>query len=509
MPKKTAGFVVLFTIAFVPACVDAGHVHEERMASLALVRGERLEARRILHQHDATIAVPTTLTLADAVRIATLNNRDYEFQRETIYLDALGLEVTRHSFKDPIFAAQLSYFISGTRPGPSFNTGAASVGASQMLPTGGSIGASGQASVSEASSGFPNPTSSVSGGAQITQPLLRGIAPYAFEPLTQAERDTLYAARDFELFRQKFAIDVLTSYYGLVSEKQHVQNARESMEALEFVAKKARAFFDVDRTTKIDMLRAEQAFLTAKNGLIDEEETYKLAIDRFKVFLGVPTSVEFGIPDHAEPDFVPVEMDIETAVETALERRLDLLTAQDRVEDAERQVSVAGNALLPSLTASASYTISSDAGLRASELTFRNDAYQAGLTLAIPLERTSERRNYRAALVGVDQARRALELAEANTVVEVRDSLRSLRSQDDKIKIQGEIIKTESARVKYAEIRYQAGEIDSRDLTEANQNLLAAENSLIDGIVAYEISRLTLLKELGKLVVTEEGAIGQ
>lgn len=504
-------FAVVVVLSSVGACADRTDVRRDRAEALDRARAGRAEARRELAAHDGEIAVPTTLTLSEAVRIATLHNRDYESQREQIYLDGLSLGLTRHLFRDPIFSGQLAYTFAGTRHGPYSNTGSTRIGTNWLLPTGATVTATGDASVSQASSGQTNPTVTLSGTTSITQPLLRGVAPYAFEPLTQAERDFVYEVKDFELFRQSFAIDVLARYYQLVSQKQRVENARRSVEALEFVARRAKAFFEVDRTSKIDMLRAEQAHLRARNGLIDEEQSFKLARDRFKVFLGIPTSSVFEIPDDAAPEFIPVDLDLDTAVHTALERRLDLQNVQMRLEDANRKVGVARNALLPGLNATGTYTIASDPspGSNRFHLGFRDDSYEAGLVLDLPLERTAERRNYRASIVQVDRARRALEQAEDSVIVEVRDSLRRLRQQTEQINIQRAIIETENARVKYSAIRYQAGEIDSRDLTEARQSLLDAENSLIQNIVAYEIQRLTLLRQIGRLVVTDEGAIGE
>src|SRR5205807_1911690 len=121
----------------------------------------------------------------------------------------------------------------------------------QLLPTGGTVVLSGNASVTQQSSGLPGSQWTTGGGVTVSQPLMRGIAPYGFEPLTQGERDTLYAVRDFELFRQDFAIRVVSGYYNLVNQKIRVANARRSVEGLEFVARRARAFFDTDRLNKI------------------------------------------------------------------------------------------------------------------------------------------------------------------------------------------------------------------------------------------------------------------
>src|SRR5262249_16863677 len=152
--------------------------------------------------------------------------------------------------------------------------------------------------------------------------------------------------REFELFRRRFAITVVEDYYHLIGQKQRVANARNNADVLGFDARRAAALFDVDRSTKIDKLRADQAWLAANNALIDEEQSYKLLLDRFKTnTLGLPTSRELSIPDDATPSFTPVALEVSAAVASALELRLDLKTAQDRVEDAERALSHAKNGL--------------------------------------------------------------------------------------------------------------------------------------------------------------------
>jgi outer membrane protein TolC len=417
----------------------------------------------------------------------------------------------RHNLKDPIFSGQLAYLFNGTRHGPTVNQGVATLGVSQVLPTGGTVTVSGNAGVTQQSSGLPGNQLNAGGSVSVSQPLLRGVAPYAFEPLTQSERDVVYALRDFELFRQSFAIEVVSRYYGLVQQKQRVASTKRSADALEWIARRAQAFFNVgrDQVNKIEKLRADQAYLRAKNGVIDETQGLKLALDRYKVFLGISVASEFDVPENALPGFVPVTLDLDSAVKAALESRLDIRSARDRVEDAERQLSVSENHLLPDLLLTGGYGIQNDPPplSRGAELGFRNDNYFAGVTLNLPLERTAERNNYRAALIKVDQARRALRDAEDNLIVDVRDSLRTLRQKEESIKIQKEIIDTENARAKYSEIQYQAGEIGTRDRTEARESLLSAENDHYQAIVSYEVQRLTLLRQIGKLVVDEEGNI--
>ena len=58
-----------------------------------------------------------------------------------------------------------------------------------------------------------------------------------------------------------------------------------------------------------------------------------------------------------------------------------------------------------------------------------------------------------------------------------------------------------------SQLRFEQGngQVDNRDVTEANDQLLEAKNRLIDERVNYEISRLQLLKDLGILFIDEKG----
>ena len=59
--------------------------------------------------------------------------------------------------------------------------------------------------------------------------------------------------------------------------------------------------------------------------------------------------------------------------------------------------------------------------------------------------------------------------------------------------------------MRIARIRFEAGEISNRDVVEAEEALLEAQNSLISAKVDYEIQRLQLLSDLGILFIDEQG----
>ena len=54
-------------------------------------------------------------------------------------------------------------------------------------------------------------------------------------------------------------------------------------------------------------------------------------------------------------------------------------------------------------------------------------------------------------------------------------------------------------------MQFERGDLPNRDVVEAQQSLLEAQNSLVGEQVAYEIARLGLLRDLGILFIDEKG----
>jgi hypothetical protein len=159
-----------------------------------------------LHSHDH----PFLVTLEQCVELGLINSREYQTRREELYLAALPVTVERFAFSSQLFFAEQIIRTRAGRQAPggfannwTFNTTA---GVSKLFSTGAllllrfanqtvyNLGNTPSTSVSTLSLDF-------------IQPLLRGGGrAVTLEPLTQAERNLLYAVRDFAKFRQEFYV---------------------------------------------------------------------------------------------------------------------------------------------------------------------------------------------------------------------------------------------------------------------------------------------------------------
>ena len=377
--------------------------------------------------------------------------------------------------------------------------------ASQVLPTGGTV----TASASAEGTLDRNAGSTFGAGTNLSgtfrQPLLRGAGYEAsHESLTQADRDVVYAVRDFARFREQFLLDVTRRFYDILSQKTVLRNTEERHAAVEYQVRRARALFDIGRQDKIEVLRAENDLLRVQNDLVNARDSLNLSVDEFKVFLGLPTSVKFEVADE-EPRFLKVDVALDSAVAAALANRFDLANAREQLEDVERALRIAKRNLLPDLSLQATYAASSPSSTDLLGQAYRSQSNSLGLFLELPLQRTLERNAFRSAQISLERERRAFEEFRDGIVVEVRETLRRLRQAAVGLEIQENIIRVEQKRYEKAFIDFEAGRIGNRDLLEAQQSLTDAKNDRVRRVVEYELARINLERAMGTLDVEPDG----
>ena len=497
------------------ADVEGERISGEKLAQVEQFRSQELidpkNTTATRHPTESPVEVPEVLDLQSALVIATKLNRSYKGQRESLFLSALDLGVTRRDFLRPVFSGSASFNASDGNDQDYQEVTGLSIGGSPLLFTGARVSLDASSSlVHTVDPVLPNQSTAGSVSISVSQPLIRGAGhDIAFEALTQAERNLLYQARDFELYRQNFFIRITEQYYGLISQEKQLANTRENIVGQSFAWEQAKALFRLGRGSSLDVFRAEQAYLEAQNSALNSEQAFQFTLDSFKIELGLPIDVEFSLQKEF-PEVTTFQMDLEDALVAALNNRLDLRTTRDRIEDSERRLAIAENSLLPSLDLSLSYSSAADSTVGFSDLAIDDSTdYSVGLVMEIPLDRKSQRNSFRSAEIALEQARRDLESREDGIILEVRDSLRSLEQRRIQIELGKRKILSVTFTVEKSEIEQLRGTGTNRDVVEAKNSLTDAKNDQLDRIVAHEVQLLKLQNQIGLLFVDEEGTVSE
>ncbi len=489
---------------------------------------------------------PLKLSLVDVLQVGARNSPEYQSQKERVFQAALSLDLTRNSFRN-IFTAQASSQLSADTTGDGTVTSVTSngsAGLTRSLKNGLDFSTTLAVSLFDLLTQGGASQLGLSADTSVSLPLLRGAGRHIVtEPLTQAERNVVYQIWDFERYKRTFAVSIARDYFGVLRQMDSVANARDNYRSAITSARWTRRRADAGRITEVEVDQAVQRELNARNNWISAQEQLKSRLDSFKVSLGLPpdalieldpndlvqlrkrsneiveemraaaqavaaeTAPAADAPVALEPagrdGAGPFEIDEWVAVTLALEHRRDLQVANGEVYDAQRAVVVSADNLRAGLDigGSADFSDNDDDG----SLSFNGGQYAALLSLDLPVERTQERNAYRNSLISLEQATRSVQSLEDQIKLSIRNQLRTLLESRESVKIQAQSVVVAEKSVRGATLLVQAGRSQIRDLLEAQDALLAAQNQLTAAVVNHRIAELELQRDLGLLDVNEKG----
>ncbi|MFT7617765.1 MAG: outer membrane protein TolC [Planctomycetota bacterium] len=454
--------------------------------------------------------------LASALEIAARNSREYQTEKERLFASALSFSDASRNFESRWFGLQS--FDGNARgdndDGTDFSVAEnGSVGFTRLLEAGGALSLSIGDNITRFLS---NPASTVAttfATLSLSIPFLRGAGrEIAYNNVTQAERNVVYAVRNFERFKRTFGVNIISQYMRLLRNYQTAQNEKENYKRRQVTALENRARGEAGRLSRTDVERANNAELDAENRAIIATQNFQNSLDNFKLTLGLPTDVKLTIDtkdlvtlreEGADPAFIP-END---AMVLAITNRLDLAVTHGRAIDSRRLIGVARNALLAGvdLNVSADFN-SNDFG----ETSFRLDPvgnadYNLGLDIDLPFDRVNERNAYRQSLINYQASLRNYEAQEDGVKLDIRAGLRSLQQAAETYRIQILSLGVSETNVDATNLLKDAGQGTTLDLLLAQNDLILAENAVLSSLINFKIAKLELLRDMGILVVTSSG----
>ena len=312
----------------------------------------------------------------------------------------------------------------------------------------------------------------------------------------------VYAVRNYSFFQDQFALEILNDHFALLAQKDITRNRYtnylgrvQSTKRLE-----ARA---ADRERLADVDQARQAELTAKINYVNAVALYRNLLDQFKIKLGLPMDEKLALDDREldeleQNGLVPARLDPVAAYRVATAKQLQILNAIDQFEDTKRKIRVAANQL------EADLNVVADADLSSSPTDYsRFDPNQVranvGLQLNLPLDRLPERNLYRRSLITFEAELRSLTLTLDNLKESIEQGLRTLEQRRQNYDIQKNALDLANRRVVSTTLLLEAGRAEVRDLVDAQDAQISAENEVTAALVDYQQTRLQLLLDIGAL----------
>ena len=293
---------------------------------------------------------PYVVGPAQALQLALINSRAYQYRLEQIYIQSLAVTLARFAFTPQLYAgvspstappggfpnnpvSAFNYRTKETLGGQvsTLNLGTAA-GVGKLFSFGGRLAAgfANQTLFNFLSTNPRQPTVTSFLPLTFAQPFLRGGGrAFTLEPLTQAERNLVYEVRDFARFRQQIIPSILTQnqalsnagptdpnpgFLNILVQLQTVENNRRNVAAFDRVFSLYREYVKNSAASGISQVQVDQVAQQLQNSrsqLLSSEASYKSLNDQFKIQLGLPPDLPMILDRSTTSDFRQVFSNID------------------------------------------------------------------------------------------------------------------------------------------------------------------------------------------------------
>ncbi|MCB1672492.1 MAG: TolC family protein [Gammaproteobacteria bacterium] len=467
------------------------------------------------------------ISLNDALELAFLYSREYQTQKERLYLQALALTFDRYRYtpvfsftssgdyrwdSEDQFVVDMQELTGMQRVNTSESIDAGTtLGSRWLLKGGGVLALTLTNNFTRFLTGDIRETGSSALFASFAQPLIRDFGTaIETENLMQAERDLLYQLRDFTRFRKSFAVRIASNYYSVLLNREITSNNYSGLQAVNLNLEREQAFQAEGLRTLLQVGRLEQQSLQQRLRWTTSITRYKRSLDNFKILIGLRASDNIVLDDNelqiiSETGMTDPDLDLDRALEMSLQTRLDLYSELDRVQDSARKIRVAANQLKPALDFNFDVAVSGPDDPRLGELDFENAVYTAGLSLDLPLDTKFDRNELRRALINYDASTRTYLAAVDQVKLTVIDDWRRMDQALKNYEINVTSVEINERRVEEAQLRAELGLGDIQDTVDSQNDLIAARTELISTIVEHNTAKLEFWRDIGLLYVDDSG----
>tara|TARA_B100002003_G_scaffold251907_1_gene298775 strand:+ start:2803 stop:4494 length:1692 start_codon:yes stop_codon:yes gene_type:complete len=465
--------------------------------------------------------------LDNALDLAFQHSKDYQTQKERLYLEALALTFDRYRYtptfsftgsgdyqwdSEDQFVTDMQTLTGMERINTSESIDAGtSLGGRVLLKGGGVIALNLTNSFTRFLTGDISESNGSALIGSFAQPLIRDFGTeIEAEALMQAERDLLYQLRNFTRFRKTFAVRIASDYYSVLLNRETARNNFSGLNSVNLSLEREQAFQVEGLRTLLDVGRLEQSALQADLRWTASITRYKRSLDNFKILIGLDADDNIMLDDDemeliSETGMASPDLTLEQAMDLSMQTRLDLYTELDRVQDSARKINVAANALRPALDFSINVSVPDARNGNLGELDFENAVYTAGLDLDLPLDNQNERNNYRRAMIDYEATARAYLAAVDDVKLDVIDTWRRMNEASKNYDINLTSVEINERRVEEAELRAELGLGDIQDTVDSQNDLTSSQTDLVSSIVEHNIAKLEFWRDIGLLYVNDNG----
>lgn len=286
----------------------------------------------------------------------------------------------------------------------------------------------------------------------------------------------------FELSRTKYLIDVLTKNLGYSQDRLNFNENR----------------YLVGSESKLDFLQAKVDYNADASNLKRQQLYYESLKIQFNQLLARDSDISFEVANEIE---INTNLNYEELKKRTQSENNQLKLANKSFALSANELKLTNASRMPRLNANAGYNFSKTDAQAGFLLSNQVNGFLYGITATIPIfDGLNKSRNYQNAKLNMLISETQLKEISNNLNSVLNIAWRNYQTNLDLMKLEEQNVASANENVDISIEKYKIGTISNLQLKDAQENLLNAENNLINLKFEIKKSEIDLLKLSGSLI---------
>ncbi len=300
---------------------------------------------------------------------------------------------------------------------------------------------------------------------------------------------------------QKILSDVTSSYYGVLFMSSALSVSTEALESAEKNLTQVNQYFDVGKSSKFDVLRAEVQVANMKPMVVSTVNNLKLAESHLRMILGISESVDINFTEKLELVYSELtEKSLDVLIDMALSSRPEISMMDNQKNIAEKQVSMSKAAFIPSIMFGTAYQYQ---GQR-DDFKFVGDdfykSFNSSVSISVPLfNGLKSSAKYQQAKIAVKESEHQTESLINGIKLEVKGAYFTMQEALEKVQTQQKTIEQAKEAQRLASLLYSEGSSTQLDVINANLAAQQAQMNYQQSLYEYNVALTNLKKAINQL----------
>ncbi|MCP4631601.1 MAG: TolC family protein [candidate division Zixibacteria bacterium] len=300
--------------------------------------------------------------------------------------------------------------------------------------------------------------------------------------LIGTERDIIYQVKE--------------NYFSLLKSKMLLDVRDEAVKRGEEQLKIAQSRYELGSASLSDVLKAKVQYGNDKLDRVEAENSYLLAKANLNYILN--RDVNLDIEPIEEFDIREVEYNLETAMNTAMERNPNLLESEYALKSAKHQKNAARGDWFPTFSIGASYSWGNEEFSEIKNLIDQDYRWTLNGTINFPIFDGFQRNaNYNSAKYSYRTAEDSYYTAKNSVALEIKQAFLNLDKARENLKLTEESQDAAKEDFNLAQEKYNLGAATILDLIDAQVSFKQAETNRIQSLFDYNLAVSQLEKAMG------------